>query len=715
MKYDNLDEYDVEEQAVDDLDNIDDITGSEEKEDIPTPSGDDDLKKRQFSPKRVKIAVVVIIVLLVLGLIISVSISYFTNKQKSIVPVTTEKVNPNVVSDSDLVGKDDKIELVKETKTEDILASTDEPISFSSDDVKSSDGDAVNKFINNKGADVNSDNYNNQGYNSYNDGNIPNNVNVKSKRSISFSVHNNSNGDSNSDSSNNSGSNVNNDSIINDKKSSLEPSVVIANAPKDPKLRDDYYLQFLTTTDKINLYNEGITPEEYYFKYIAGNLRNNDPRVSITSNDLGNASNNNNNSERNDWRSQQSGIRLVSSFDKYDIKEGSYIPITISTVINTDEPGMFQAIVREDVYDSLNHRYTLIPMGSRLIGTYSGLSNNDASKVEMQVHRIILPNGKSLHLSNFSISDLQGVKGGKGYKDNKYFERILKAGLSVVLNLGSDFLNNASIGLKGFSLGGSNYDYNFNELKLPNENNGNGTPKGNNTNGLSIGHKEDLRGNEIYILDESYGVLMPKENVREAISIINNSKLDPIYKKALFKNMEDYAANVSRVYPNISRESIFGDFLGGWVANLIYDKLNKSINGKNNTDGNNGNANTVLPSGTSKELEDLVNSLGGKYGLNTGSNGVSNPRGLSSLSSLTGGNTSDLLALLRQKEDSDRDAIRGKLGTNNIIKNVNSTYQQMVAAWNSVTPTIHIEMGTRLNLYVSQDLSLEPYVRNSNR
>lgn len=118
---------------------------------------------------------------------------------------------------------------------------------------------------------------------------------------------------------------------------------------------------------------------------------------------------------------------------KYEIKMGGIIPGILLTGINSDLPGSMTAIVREDVYDTVNGRYLLIPKGTRVIGKYSSSVSFGQSRVLVVWQRLIFPNGNSLNLENFEGADMSGYSGLVGDVDNHTLKLLQGVVLSSIL------------------------------------------------------------------------------------------------------------------------------------------------------------------------------------------------------------------------------------------------------------------------------------------
>lgn len=100
--------------------------------------------------------------------------------------------------------------------------------------------------------------------------------------------------------------------------------------------------------------------------------------------------------------------KLINSFNDFEVKQGSVIPVIFLTEVNTDLPGDVLAQVRENVYDSKTGNYLLIPKGSRLYGRYESNVNKNQRRVFVIWDKLILPNGKYIELTEFNGTDILG-------------------------------------------------------------------------------------------------------------------------------------------------------------------------------------------------------------------------------------------------------------------------------------------------------------------
>lgn len=106
-----------------------------------------------------------------------------------------------------------------------------------------------------------------------------------------------------------------------------------------------------------------------------------------------------------------SSYMLVSQVTPYEIKSGTVIPGVLITGMNSDLPGTVIGQVSENVYDSTEGRYLLIPQGTRVIGKYDSRTTFAQERGLVIWQRLIFPNGKSLILENLQGADQAGYAG----------------------------------------------------------------------------------------------------------------------------------------------------------------------------------------------------------------------------------------------------------------------------------------------------------------
>lgn len=135
------------------------------------------------------------------------------------------------------------------------------------------------------------------------------------------------------------------------------------------------------------------------------------------------------------------GQQLNQPVSIYELKAGSIIPVTLTTRINSDLPSDITGIVREDVYNTVNGKFLLIPKGSKVYGTYDSNISYGQNRLLMVWQRIQMPNGYTINLETMQGVDMLGQSGVKG-KVNNHTLKLLR---SVVL---SSLFNFASNGIK---------------------------------------------------------------------------------------------------------------------------------------------------------------------------------------------------------------------------------------------------------------------------
>ncbi len=106
------------------------------------------------------------------------------------------------------------------------------------------------------------------------------------------------------------------------------------------------------------------------------------------------------------------------------IAEGEMLEGSLETAINSDLPGMIQAILTRPVY-SYTGLNLLIPAGSRLLGQYTSIASNGAATNRIFViwNRIITPSGLSLMI-NSPGADALGQAGISADVVNTHFWKI---------------------------------------------------------------------------------------------------------------------------------------------------------------------------------------------------------------------------------------------------------------------------------------------------
>lgn len=123
-----------------------------------------------------------------------------------------------------------------------------------------------------------------------------------------------------------------------------------------------------------------------------------------------------------------SSYMLVKQVTPYEVKSGTVIPGVLITGMNSDLPGTVIGQVSENVYDSTEGKYLLIPQGTRVIGKYDSRTTFAQERGLVVWQRLIFPNGKSLILENLQGTDQAGYS---GFKDivRSHYGRVLWSAL----------------------------------------------------------------------------------------------------------------------------------------------------------------------------------------------------------------------------------------------------------------------------------------------
>ena len=113
------------------------------------------------------------------------------------------------------------------------------------------------------------------------------------------------------------------------------------------------------------------------------------------------------------------GHVLTAPLSPYELKAGAIIPAVLLTGVDTTRPGPVVATVSQNVFDSISGRHLVLPQGTRLIGRHEGESAYGDRRAFLAWDRLILPNGKSLILTEEPGVDAQGAVGVRGSVDRR--------------------------------------------------------------------------------------------------------------------------------------------------------------------------------------------------------------------------------------------------------------------------------------------------------
>ena len=131
---------------------------------------------------------------------------------------------------------------------------------------------------------------------------------------------------------------------------------------------------------------------------------------------------------REDYAAVYGPHALLAPLSPYELKAGAFIPSALVTVVDTSRPGPVVAAVTQNVFDTVTGRILLVPQGSKLIGRHGGESRYGDRRAFLVWDRLILPNGKSLILTEEAGVDAQGAVGVRGRADR----RLLQLGVATL-------------------------------------------------------------------------------------------------------------------------------------------------------------------------------------------------------------------------------------------------------------------------------------------
>lgn len=137
------------------------------------------------------------------------------------------------------------------------------------------------------------------------------------------------------------------------------------------------------------------------------------------------------------------------------LQAGTVFPVMLHTGINTDHEGQVIAVTQSDVYDTATGEALLIPMGSKIIGSYAAGASDSSDRVAVTFSTIVFPNGGSYSIGNSMIAvDEQGYNGIRGSLNRHtgaavgktMLNGILSAGITALSTIGT---NKATIDTSG--------------------------------------------------------------------------------------------------------------------------------------------------------------------------------------------------------------------------------------------------------------------------
>lgn len=117
---------------------------------------------------------------------------------------------------------------------------------------------------------------------------------------------------------------------------------------------------------------------------------------------------------------------IIQPLSPYTVTAGDFIPAVVVTGMDSDLGAKtIVAQVSENIYDTINHKYLLIPQGTRVTGKYDSNITWGQERLLVIWQRMIFPDGSYLDLDNMQGVDLTGQAGITG-KVNNHFATLLK-------------------------------------------------------------------------------------------------------------------------------------------------------------------------------------------------------------------------------------------------------------------------------------------------
>lgn len=141
--------------------------------------------------------------------------------------------------------------------------------------------------------------------------------------------------------------------------------------------------------------------------------------------------------KRGDPATTASG-KLQDPRSPYQLMAGTIIAAALLTGINSDLPGQTIATVTQDVFDTVDGRYLLIPQGSRLLGQYDSQIAYGQRRVLLVWTRLIRPDGSSITLDRLQAADKSGYAGLEDHVDWHWNRVFAGAAVSTLLGINSE-------------------------------------------------------------------------------------------------------------------------------------------------------------------------------------------------------------------------------------------------------------------------------------
>ncbi len=124
--------------------------------------------------------------------------------------------------------------------------------------------------------------------------------------------------------------------------------------------------------------------------------------------------------------------QLQHARSEKEIKAGTVIPAILANSINSDLPNMINAVVSEDVYDSISHTHIIIRKGTKLNGIYDSNLSFGQNGLAVVWNRLVFNDGSTFDLGSMSGADQSGNSGFRD-KVNNHYGRTFGSAILVAL------------------------------------------------------------------------------------------------------------------------------------------------------------------------------------------------------------------------------------------------------------------------------------------
>lgn len=139
---------------------------------------------------------------------------------------------------------------------------------------------------------------------------------------------------------------------------------------------------------------------------------------------------------------------------KFMVMESTTLSAVLMSAIDSQLPNGITAKLTEDIYDSINHEYLLIPKGSTISGTYNTGVVAGQDRVFVVFKRLIMPTGASVDLGATPGGDAQGRGGIQGNVSNEFWKSLGSTLLIATVGALSDQNQQSTVNNFGGSGGG---------------------------------------------------------------------------------------------------------------------------------------------------------------------------------------------------------------------------------------------------------------------